>query len=161
CAPRMKIHPLLTLKDSTFSAGFEDGVAPGFADSKDAIDGSAGSNANNEVPGYGADHPMSWCQNYGGGRMWANIPYHNWEPAYGAMYQQNILKGIEIAAGVIKANCVTYREVKGLAAAQLSGDALASANALLDSAFTKYLQKRYGAAMGDIASFKTSAPESL
>ncbi|HEY6887202.1 MAG TPA: hypothetical protein VI300_05455, partial [Solirubrobacter sp.] len=153
---------LLTLKDSTFSSGFEDGVAPGFADSKDAIDGSAGTNLNNEVPGYGADHPMSWCQNYGGGRMWANILYHNWEPAYGAMYKQNILNGIYVAGNIVKANCVTYREVKTLAAAQLSGDALTSANTLLDSAFTKYLEKRYGAAMGDITTLKASvASDSL
>ena len=33
-------------------------------------------------PGYGADHPISWCQNFAGGRIWANIMYHNWEPAY-------------------------------------------------------------------------------
>jgi type 1 glutamine amidotransferase len=161
CATRSKVHPLITLNEASYAAGFEDGVAPGFADSLQAIDAPSGANANNEVPGYGADHPYTWCQNYGGGRMWADIMGHNWEPVYDENLRKHILGGIEFAAGAVKANCVTYREVKSLAATQLSGDALTSVNALLDSAYTRYLEKNYGAAMRDISTLKASAPTSL
>jgi type 1 glutamine amidotransferase len=146
-APRERVHVLLTLTDATFAT---------------AIGGSTGPNQANAVPGYGPDHPISWCQNFEGGRTFAQVLTHNWELSLDPRIQRNLLKGIEWAAGAIPGNCVTHREVKSqIADAQASGTlnaaAATKATSLVESAYGKYLQKNYTAAITDIDALRTLA----
>ena len=67
------------------------------------------------------DHPISWCQNYDGGRAFTQVLGHLRELWYDAAYLRNILGGIQTAAGVVPANCVSFREVREAAGA-LSAD---------------------------------------
>jgi hypothetical protein len=143
--PRERAHVLLTLTDATFTGN---------------IGGSTGPQQNNAVPGYGPDHPISWCQNFEGGRSFAQVLTHNWEVSLDPKMQQNLLKGIEWAAGDIPGNCVTHREVKSLiaedqTAGTITADAATKATGLVDSAYTKYLQKNYASAITDIDALNT------
>lgn len=51
------------------------------------------------------DHPITWCQDYDGGRAWYTGLGHTDEAYEDPVFQQLILGGIETAAGVVPANC--------------------------------------------------------
>src|SRR4051812_19555813 len=114
----------------------------------------------------GIDHPISWCQNYDGGRAFTQGLGHlraNW---YDPTFLRNILGGIQYAAGVAPANCVSHREVRDLVAAQkaagtLSASAADRATALINSAYTDYAPpaRNYAAAVGDIDALRGLAQQ--
>ena len=145
--PREKVHPLLLLNDSSFSS---------------QIGASVGTQSANAIPGYGPDHPIAWCLNYKQGRVFAQVMMHNWELNYDPKFQRNILKGIEWAAGLIPGNCVTYREVTRFldteeAAGSVTPGAATAGRNLLSSAYTRYLEKNYSAAIVDINALRALA----
>ncbi|WP_082801624.1 ThuA domain-containing protein [Herbidospora cretacea] len=53
----------------------------------------------------GGDHPITWCQNYGGGRSWYTGMGHTQETFADANFRQMLLGGIQIAAGSRAADC--------------------------------------------------------
>src|SRR3954453_12279702 len=117
----------------------------------------------------GIDHPISWCQNYDGGRAFTQGLGHLRALWYDAAFLRNILGGIQYAAGVAPANCVSHREVRDLVAAQKAAGTLTAAaadraTALINSAYTDYAPpvRNYAAAVGDIDALRALAqqPES-
>ena len=74
--PRVDVHVLATVDESTYEGG-----------------------------GMGADHPISWCQRFRGGRSWytamGHIPGSYSEPAF----RRHLLGGIRWAAGAAAGNC--------------------------------------------------------
>jgi hypothetical protein len=106
------------------------------------------------VGGTMGDHPISWCQNIGGGRAFTQVLGHLRELWYDANYLRNVLAGIQTAAGVLPANCISFREVRE-AAAPLG----AQASTLLDNAYAAYAppRKDYAAAVGEIDKLRTLA----
>jgi type 1 glutamine amidotransferase len=56
-------------------------------------------------PGMGADHPISWCQPYDGGRAFYTAMGHKAEYFSEPLLLKHILGGIEMSAGVAKFNC--------------------------------------------------------
>jgi type 1 glutamine amidotransferase len=147
--PREKVHPLLLLNDSSFSS---------------QIGATVGTQTANAIPGFGPDHPISWCLNYKQGRVFAQVMMHNWELNYDPKFQRNILKGIEWAAGLIPGNCVTHREVTRFldaeeAAGSVTPGAAAAGRNLVSSAYTRYLEKNYSAAVVDINALRELAQD--
>jgi type 1 glutamine amidotransferase len=53
----------------------------------------------------GADHPISWCQNFDGGRSWYTGMGHTIESFSEANFLHLLLGGIQTAAGAVPANC--------------------------------------------------------
>ncbi|WP_083949939.1 ThuA domain-containing protein [Herbidospora yilanensis] len=53
----------------------------------------------------GIDHPISWCQDYDGGRSWYTGLGHTKESFTEANFTKMLLGGIRTAAGVEKADC--------------------------------------------------------
>ncbi|RIQ12963.1 DUF1349 domain-containing protein [Jiangella rhizosphaerae] len=53
----------------------------------------------------GADHPITWCQDYDGGRSWYTGLGHTIESYSEPEFLQLVLGGIETAAGVTPADC--------------------------------------------------------
>ena len=53
----------------------------------------------------GADHPISWCQNFDGGRSWYTGLGHDVSAYSDANFREHILGGIEWAAGAVKGDC--------------------------------------------------------
>ncbi len=53
----------------------------------------------------GIDHPISWCQDYDGGRSWYTGLGHTKESFVEANFTKMLLGGIRTAAGVEKADC--------------------------------------------------------
>ncbi|GLX99171.1 ThuA domain-containing protein [Herbidospora sp. NBRC 101105] len=53
----------------------------------------------------GGDHPITWCQNYGGGRSWYTGMGHTQETFADSNFRQMLLGGIQIAAGFRAADC--------------------------------------------------------
>ncbi|GAA0957324.1 ThuA domain-containing protein [Virgisporangium aurantiacum] len=51
------------------------------------------------------DHPITWCQNYGGGRAWYTGLGHTQESYADANFTRMLLGGLQIAAGSVTANC--------------------------------------------------------
>ncbi|GAA5150762.1 hypothetical protein GCM10023340_28490 [Nocardioides marinquilinus] len=85
--PREDVHVLLTLDESTYQPG------------PDAM---------------GADHPISWCQNFEGGRSWYEGAGHVEASYTDPLFLDHLLGGIEWTAGVVQGggNCVTFPEVR-------------------------------------------------
>ena len=115
------------------------------------------------------DHPMSWCQNYDGGRAFTQVFGHLRELWYDANFVRNILGGIQTAAGVVPANCVSHREVRELVAASRTAGTLTAAAAdrateLVNSSYTAYAppRKDFAAAVAEIDALRALAqqPES-
>jgi type 1 glutamine amidotransferase len=116
--PRADVHVLLTLDESTYSGG-----------------------------SMGADHPISWCHNFEGGRSWYEGAGHVDSSYTDPLFLAHLLGGIEWTAGVVEGggNCVTFPEVQTITAglddgsqrtARLSADVakyLADAQAAADS----------------------------
>ena len=51
------------------------------------------------------DHPITWCQNYGGGRAWYTGLGHTQQSYSDANFTRMLLGGLQIAAGSVTANC--------------------------------------------------------
>ncbi|GHJ49552.1 hypothetical protein Cs7R123_68940 [Catellatospora sp. TT07R-123] len=51
------------------------------------------------------DHPITWCQNYGGGRSWYTGLGHTEETYADPLFRTMLLGGIQIAAGSKPADC--------------------------------------------------------
>ncbi|WP_062430662.1 ThuA domain-containing protein [Herbidospora daliensis] len=128
--PREKVHVLQTLTESTYVSG---------------IGNSAG-----RVEG--ADHPISWCANYDGGRSFTQALMHNWKNTADPIFQKNILEGIKWAAGATSGNCVTHVEMRALVAAGVTDGSVdtalaATLNGAIDASYNAYLVKDYVEAM--------------
>ena len=82
--PRADVHVLLTLDESTYTGG-----------------------------SMGADHPISWCHNFEGGRSWYEGAGHVDASYSDPLFLAHLLGGIEWTAGVVSGggNCVTFKEV--------------------------------------------------
>lgn len=76
--PRDNTHVLASLDETTYDAG-----------------GGA----------MGAEHPISWCQDYDGGRSWYTGMGHTNESFAEPEFLDHILGGIRTAAGVLPADC--------------------------------------------------------
>ncbi|WUR57601.1 ThuA domain-containing protein [Micromonospora chokoriensis] len=74
--PRGNVHVLATLDETTYTGG-----------------------------SMGADHPISWCQNYSGGRAWYTGLGHTDASYSEASFRQHLLGGIRTAAGEVDADC--------------------------------------------------------
>ncbi|WP_433112712.1 ThuA domain-containing protein [Micromonospora sp. CA-246542] len=74
--PRGSVHVLATLDESTYTGG-----------------------------SMGYDHPISWCQNYSGGRAWYTGLGHTDASYTDAAFRQHLLGGIQTAAGAVTADC--------------------------------------------------------
>ncbi|WP_170991189.1 ThuA domain-containing protein [Herbidospora galbida] len=130
--PREKVHVLQTLTESTYVSG---------------IGNSAGRIE-------GADHPISWCANYDGGRSFTQALLHNWQNTADPIFQKNILEGIKWAAGESSGNCSTHIEMRGLVAAgvadgSVSADLAATLNGAIDASYNAYLVRDYVKAMDE------------
>ena len=55
--------------------------------------------------GMGADHPIAWCQEYGGGRAWYSAMGHTGESFREPEFLVHLLAGIRYAAGQTAARC--------------------------------------------------------
>src|SRR3954454_16464088 len=91
----------------------------------------------------GDDHPISWCQNFEGGRSFYQGLGHVEAQFADAKFLQSMLKGIQWTAGQIQANCTTFSELSTLLASyhtsgQISDSAYNSLNARLTSAQDAY-----------------------
>jgi type 1 glutamine amidotransferase len=74
--PRANVHVLANLNESSYSGGT-----------------------------MGADHPITWCQNYSGGRAWYTGLGHTEESYADPLFTRMLLGGIQIAAGSVTADC--------------------------------------------------------
>jgi type 1 glutamine amidotransferase len=74
--PRPNVHVLTTLDESSYSGGT-----------------------------MGADHPITWCQNYDGGRSWYTGMGHTNESFTEPNFLHLLLGGIQTAAGAVPADC--------------------------------------------------------
>src|SRR4051794_3145111 len=146
--PRLTTHVLTTLDESSYQGNY---------------------NINNAGGTMPADHPISWCQNYDGGRAYTQALGHLRERWYDQSFLKSVLSGIQWAAGQVQANCVSHREVRELVAAQKAAGTLTAAaadraTALMNSAYASYAPpvRNYAAALNDIDALRTLAqqPES-
>ncbi|MFJ4576252.1 ThuA domain-containing protein [Streptomyces sp. NPDC088846] len=76
--PRGDVHVLVTADETTYNPG-----------------GSA----------MGADHPISWCRNTGGGRVWATAMGHDTASYSEAAFRSHVIGGVEWAAGNKPGDC--------------------------------------------------------
>lgn len=74
--PRGKVHVLASLTESTYTGG-----------------------------DMGVEHPITWCQDYDGGRSWFTGMGHDDASFADATFRHHLLGGIRTAAGVEKADC--------------------------------------------------------
>ena len=130
---RSDVHTLLSLDESTYRQSLNSNIA-----------------ASN--PLMNGDHPIAWCQNWENGRAFSNILGHARWLYYDDRFMQIILGGIETTAGLVDANCASYRETRLLieseaAAERLTEAAAEAAGELLETARTSYLARRYTAAI--------------
>jgi type 1 glutamine amidotransferase len=51
------------------------------------------------------DHPITWCQNYGGGRAWYTGLGHTQQSYSEANFTRMLLGGLQIAGGAVTADC--------------------------------------------------------
>jgi cytochrome c len=55
--------------------------------------------------GMGSDHPISWCRNFEGGRLWATAMGHQASSYSEPLLRTHILGGVQTAAGTRAADC--------------------------------------------------------
>ncbi|OLF14586.1 hypothetical protein BLA60_04595 [Actinophytocola xinjiangensis] len=55
--------------------------------------------------GMGSDHPISWCRNVEGGRLWATAMGHQSSAYSEPLFRSHILGGVRSAAGTAAADC--------------------------------------------------------
>lgn len=53
----------------------------------------------------GTDHPIAWCHNFDGGRVWYTGGGHTSESFSEPLFRKHLLGGIQTAAGVVPAGC--------------------------------------------------------
>ncbi|MBB4912808.1 ThuA domain-containing protein [Actinophytocola algeriensis] len=53
----------------------------------------------------GADHPISWCRNVEGGRLWATAMGHQASAYSEPLFRSHVLGGVRTAAGTLPADC--------------------------------------------------------
>ena len=116
----------------------------------------------NGYRGLMGDHPISWCQNFEGGRVWFQGLGHNREFFYDQDYLRMLVRGIQTAAGVLPANCTSHREVNELITLRLSdgtlSDAVASSlRSSLTAAQTKYMANDPVGAIATLQELRTAA----
>ena len=130
--PRENVHVLVTLDESTYQPG--------------------------ERLAMGDDHPLSWCQNFGGGRSWYEGAGHTDDSWSDPLYLEHILRGLEWTAGVIEdaggGNCVTFPEVKSIARDLVAGGELSG---LLNEAQAAYTEKDFTTALAKVTEAKPLA----
>ncbi len=80
--PRARVHVLATVNEATYSGG--------------------------EM---GDDHPIAWCQFYGGGRAWYTALGHTRESYSEPLFLRHLLGGIQFAAGFPDGDCPAVRSV--------------------------------------------------
>src|SRR4051794_4564414 len=143
--PRLTTHVLMSLDESSYQGHYNI------------------SNAGGTMP---ADHPITWCQNYDGGRAFTQALGHLRATWYDPAYLRTVLGGIQWAAGAVSANCVSHREVRELVASQKAAGTLTAAaadraTALINSAYTSYAPpvKNYAAAVSDIDALRALAQQ--
>jgi type 1 glutamine amidotransferase len=132
--PRQDVHTLLSLNEASYQRSLNSGNA-----------------ATNPLTLMGGDHPISWCQEYDGGREFSLILGHDRAQYYRDSFTKILLEGIKWTAGQTVANCSTFRQTRTLIAADatagtLTGPSADRAGALLDSAQASYLERDYNAA---------------
>lgn len=100
--PRQDVHVLITLDESSYSPG------------------------NGRM---GADHPISWCQNFDGGRSWYEGAGHTDASWSDPLFIAHYLEGIKWTAGLSggAGDCVSFREVRGTLASVGGDPAVAAA----------------------------------
>jgi len=80
--PRGRVHVLATVSEATYSDG--------------------------EM---GADHPIAWCQFYGGGRTWYTALGHTRESYSEPLFLRHLWGGIQFAAGFPDGDCPAVRSL--------------------------------------------------
>ncbi|SMD26139.1 ThuA domain-containing protein [Kibdelosporangium aridum] len=58
----------------------------------------------------GIDHPITWCQNYDGGRSWYSMLGHGAPRFSDPVYLQHLLGGLEWAAGAKQGDCSATKD---------------------------------------------------
>ncbi|NUT47217.1 MAG: carbohydrate-binding protein [Saccharothrix sp.] len=53
----------------------------------------------------GYDHPISWCRNYEGGRLWATAMGHQASSYSEQLFREHVKGGVESAGGKVQADC--------------------------------------------------------
>ncbi len=53
----------------------------------------------------GVDHPISWCRNFEGGRVWATGMGHQSSSYAEPLFRQHVIGGVESAGGTVAADC--------------------------------------------------------
>ncbi len=71
----------------------------------------------------GADHPIAWCQQYGGGRAWYTAGGHTQQSYTEALFRQHLLGGIQYAANLRPGAC---NAIGAASAASFRAEALAA-----------------------------------
>jgi type 1 glutamine amidotransferase len=142
---RADVHTLLSLNEATYQRSLNSGNA-----------------ATNPLTLMGGDHPIAWCQNWGGGKAFSQILGHFRTQYYNDSFMQIILGGIETTADRKDANCSSYRETGLLidadrASGLLTADAADAADAALDTARDSYLAKDYNTAIPALNSIVETA----
>ncbi len=136
--PRADVHTLLSLNEASYQRSLNSGNA-----------------ATNPLTLMGGDHPISWCQEFDGGREYSLILGHDRAQYYRDSFTTMLLEGIKWTAGLTTANCSTFRQTRTLigddsAAGTLTSEAAGNATALLDSARASYLDRDYNAATASL-----------
>ena len=97
--PRAKVHVLTTLDEESYKHNLN------------VLKEGAWERGVNDLMG---DHPISWCHNFEGGRAWFQGLGHNRELFHDPTYLKIVLGGIQTSAGILPANCTSYKEVANL-----------------------------------------------
>ncbi len=129
---RADVHTLLSLNEDSYQRSLNSGNA-----------------ATNPLRLMNGDHPIAWCQNWGGGKAFSNILGHFRTQYYDDSFIWIILGGIETTADRTGANCSSYRETSLLIEADRAAGLLtaAAADAALDIARDSYLATNYTTAI--------------
>jgi type 1 glutamine amidotransferase len=132
---RADVHTLLSLNEASYQRSLNSGNA-----------------ATNPLTLMGGDHPIAWCQNWGGGKAFSQILGHFRTQYYDESFMRIILGGIETTADRKDANCSSYRETGMLIDTDRSGGLLTAtaadtAGAALDTARDSYLAQDYTTAI--------------
>jgi type 1 glutamine amidotransferase len=136
--PRADVHTLLSLNEASYQRSLNSGNA-----------------ATNPLVLMGGDHPISWCQEFDGGREFSLILGHDRAQYYRDSFTRMLLEGINWTAGQTAANCSTFRQTRTLIAADATAGTLAGASAqqatdLVDRAQERYLDRDYNAATASL-----------
>ena len=111
----------------------------------------------------GADHPISWCQNFDGGRSFTQALMHNWELNKDPDFIDQIREAILWTSGQTEANCVSHNEIGKIvdgAGAGLSSEDVTALNTALDASFADYAAKDYAGAEAEAQNLVTAVDAS-